>query len=243
MEPIIDCCAVGKRFRKGDSEFTALENVNLSFRSHCFTALVGASGCGKTTLLNIVSGLDTAFDGEVVSKVDPLKIGYVFQNPRLLPWLSALDNVLFVLQPRGITKRDATRIALEHLQLVGLNGFEHQFPSQLSGGMRQRVALARALALEPELMIMDEPFGSLDELTARRLRLELLRLFGQLQKTVIFVTHNVTEAIFLADEVVVMGTNPGHIVAQIPVDLPRPRIYESAEIAKIARDIIQQLKL
>jgi NitT/TauT family transport system ATP-binding protein len=142
-----------------------------------------------------------------------------------------------------MSKRQAKTTAREFLQLVGLTGFENKYPSQLSGGMQQRVALARALMVDPEVMLMDEPFGSLDEITARKLRSELLRLFQQLQKTVIFVTHNVTEAAYLADKIVVMGTHPGRIITEINVDLPRPRDYDSPEVTGIARSIVHHLHL
>lgn len=243
MAIVIECRSLSKRFVNNGEEFRALSHVNLKIQENAFIALVGPSGCGKTTLLHILSGLDTDFDGELISTISRQQIAYVFQNPRLLPWLTAQENLTFILQARGESKRQANEIARHYLELVGLSGFENKFPSQLSGGMRQRVALARALMVEPKLMLMDEPFGSLDELTARRLRLELLRLFEQIKKTVVFVTHNVTEAIFLADLIVVMGTRPGRIIAELLVNLSRPRDYDSPEIAEIAKHIVGQLQI
>lgn len=242
MQSIIKCSSVGKSFRKGGEDFLALKNVTLEIRHNSFTALVGPSGCGKTTLLHILAGLDTSYDGSVLSEVNRNEIAYVFQQPRLLPWLTAIDNLTFVLKSRGASSKEARDIAQSYIDLVGLTGFEKQYPAQLSGGMRQRVALARALTVDPKLMLMDEPFGSLDELTARRLRVELLRLFERVNKTIIFVTHNVTEAAFLADDIVVMGTNPGRVLAHLHVDLPRPRDYDGPEIAAIAKHVIQHLE-
>jgi ABC-type nitrate/sulfonate/bicarbonate transport system ATPase subunit len=157
--------------------------------------------------------------------------------------MNIAQNVAFVLEPTGQTRKEATATAMHYLQLVGLEGFEHSYPAQLSGGMQQRAAMARALAVEPEVMLMDEPLGSLDELTARRMRAELLRLFEDSPRTVLFITHNVTEAAFLADQVIVMSGRPGRIVAQIPVDLPKPRDYDDPLVAAIAHEIVRQLHL
>lgn len=240
---LLECTNVGKTFQTGNGAVRALEGVELAVPQGDFVALVGPSGCGKTTLLHILAGLDTAYDGQLQSGCQPNRMSYVFQNPRLLPWLSAEQNLTTILESRGVSKRQAKATAREFLHLVGLTGFENKYPSQLSGGMQQRVALARALMVDPEVMLMDEPFGSLDEMTARKLRSELLRLFQQLQKTVIFVTHNVTEAAYLADKIVVMGTHPGRIITEINVELPRPRDYDSPEVTGIARSIVQHLHL
>ncbi|MFO7320506.1 MAG: ABC transporter ATP-binding protein [Chloroflexota bacterium] len=241
--PLLECFDVGKTFQTGSGAVRALNNVRLAIPQGSFVALVGPSGCGKTTLLHILAGLDTNYNGRLISRCQPNRMSYVFQNPRLLPWLTAEQNVAFVLQARGDSRHQARKAAREYLQLVGLSGFENKYPSQLSGGMQQRVALARALAVEPDIMLMDEPFGSLDEISARKLRSELLRLFQELQKTVIFVTHNVTEAAYLADKIIVMGTHPGRVIDEINVDLPRPRDYDSPEVSQIARRIISQLHI
>lgn len=242
-QTLLECYGVGKTFQTGGGAVRALDAVHLSITQGAFVALVGPSGCGKTTLLHILAGLDTTYDGQLVSGCKPNRMSYVFQNPRLLPWLSAEQNLTMILQARGASKQQAAKTAREYLHLVGLSGFENKYPSQLSGGMQQRVALARALMVEPEVMLMDEPFGSLDEMTARKLRSELLRLFQQIQKTVIFVTHNVTEAAYLADKIIVMGTHPGRVIDEINVDLPRPRDYDSPEVTGIARGIVRQLHL
>ncbi|MCH8876176.1 MAG: ABC transporter ATP-binding protein [Chloroflexi bacterium] len=242
MTIAVECVNIRKTFETSDGPFRALDGANLEVPANRFTALVGPSGCGKTTLLHIIAGLDTEFEGDLVSSIEDGGIAYLFQEPRLLPWLTAEQNLALILEARGESRTDALKVARQYLQLVGLDGFENQFPAKLSGGMQQRVALARALAVDPGLMLMDEPFANLDELTARKLRAELLRLFQEIHRTVIFVTHNVTEAAFLADRVVVMGTKPGRIVAEIPVDIPRPREYDGPEVAAVAREVVRNLQ-
>jgi NitT/TauT family transport system ATP-binding protein len=242
MNTAIECQDVGKSFETSHASIRALDGVNLKVPANQFTALVGPSGCGKTTLLHIIAGLDTEFEGELISSTRNGQIAYLFQEPRLLPWLTAEQNLALILEAHGGSRKEALSKARKYLQLVGLGGFERQFPLHLSGGMQQRVALARALVVDPTVMLMDEPFASLDELTARKLRSELLRLFQEFHRTVVFVTHNVTEAAYLADLVVVMGTHPGRIVAEIPVDLPRPRDYDGPAVANIAREIVRNLQ-
>jgi ABC-type nitrate/sulfonate/bicarbonate transport system ATPase subunit len=235
---------VEKWFPTPRGPLQALSDVNLSARTHTFTAIVGPSGCGKSTLLHIAAGLDTQFTGEVILApgTDRRSLAYVFQAPRLLPWLTAAQNVSFILEERGQPGGAAREAAQRALRMVGLEGFEARFPSQLSGGMQQRVALARALATEPSVLLMDEPFGALDEITARRLRGELLRLHEAAPHTALFVTHNVTEAAFLADRVVVMSPRPGRIVAEIPVHLPHPRDYDDPAVTAVAREITRHLE-
>ncbi len=234
---------VGKRFDSANGSVEALRGLSLQVPADRFTAIVGPSGCGKSTLLHIAAGLDTQFSGEYVLSASCSRIAYVFQIPRLLPWLTAVQNVQFVLDAQGQSRREAHAIAGKYLNLVGLGGFADRFPAQLSGGMQQRVALARALAIEPDVMLMDEPFAALDELTAQRLRGELLLLYDAAPRTVLFVTHNVTEAAFLADRVVVMSPRPGRVLAEISVDLPRPRDYNDASVAAVAREIVSHLQL
>lgn len=234
---------VTKRFTGGGTTVVALQNLTLEVEPGIFTALVGPSGCGKSTLLHIAAGLDTQFSGEYVLPPGLRQSAYVFQTPRLLPWLTAEQNVAFVLEAQGLRAPEARAIARQHLSLVGLDGFEQRFPMALSGGMQQRVALARALAIDPDIMLMDEPFAALDELTARRLRAELLALYDATPRTVLFVTHNVTEAAFLADRVVIMSPRPGRVLAEIDVDLPRPRDYNDASVAAVAREIVSHLQL
>ncbi len=235
---------VEKWFPTPHGPLQALAGVDLAAPRQTFTALVGPSGCGKTTLLHIAAGLDTQYSGEVILPAGTGKRGLacVFQAPRLLPWLTSAQNVSFVLEERGQPRRDARAAAGRALELVGLGGFEDRFPGQLSGGMQQRVALARALATEPDVLLMDEPFGSLDEITARRLRGELLRLHEATPHTVLFITHNVTEAAFLADRVAVMSARPGRIIAEIAVDLPHPRDYDDPAVSRVAREITQLLQ-
>lgn len=233
---------VGKIYRPGRRAVPALAGIDLEIPEKSFTAVVGASGCGKSTLLMIAAGLDTAHTGEVIRFPSQPRTGFLFQAPRLLPWLTAEQNVAFVLEAQGMARPEACARARDYLQLVGLTGFERTYPAHLSGGMQQRVALARALAVEPDLMLMDEPFASLDELTARRLRKEVLRLFRERPRTVLFVTHNVTEAVYLADRVVVLTPRPGRVQRQIDIQGPRQREYDDPEIALIARDIIRLLE-
>ncbi len=234
---------VAKTYQTIEGPIWALRELNLDVPPNSFTAVVGPSGCGKTTLLHIASGLDTHFEGDFELTSGARRKAYLFQSPRLLSWLRAEQNVSFVLEAQGKSRREALDTAKHYLRLVGLAGFERYFPNHLSGGMQQRVALARALAVEPDVMLMDEPFASLDELTARRLRAELLQLYEVNPRTVLFVTHNVTEAAFLADRVVVMSPRPGRVLAEVPVDLPRPRDYDDPAVTLIAREIVKHLQL
>jgi NitT/TauT family transport system ATP-binding protein len=234
---------VEKWFPTPNGRLQALAGVSLTAPSRTFTAIVGPSGCGKSTLLHIAAGLDSQYSGRVILPrgVTARGLAYVFQAPRLLPWLSSEQNVSFVLEERGQPRQRARASARKALDMVGLTGFEDRFPGQLSGGMQQRVALARALATDPDVLLMDEPFSSLDEITARRLRAELLRLHEASPHTVLFVTHNVTEAAFLSDRVVVMSARPGRIVAELPVELPHPRDYDDPAVTEVAREITRLL--
>lgn len=234
---------VGKKFQTSQGTIEALCGFDLEVPPDSFMALVGPSGCGKSTLLHIAAGLDTDYSGECLVTPADCRRAYLFQTPRLLPWLSAEQNVAFVLEIHGTKGRAAIDEARRYLRLVGLAGFERAFPNHLSGGMQQRVALARALAVGPEMMLMDEPLAALDELTARRIRTQLLELHSEMPRTVLFVTHNVTEAAFLADRVCVVSQRPGRIVAEIPVDLPRPREYDDPALTMIAREIVRHLHL
>jgi NitT/TauT family transport system ATP-binding protein len=223
---------VTKSYATQDGPFTALDRISFDVRQGQFVAIVGPSGCGKSTLLQIVGGLAAATSGEVLvdgARIDaprPDKIGIVFQEPLLLPWKSALENVEFPLALAGEPKPARRARAQELLALVGLTDFAKSFPHQLSGGMRQRVAIARGLVRHPRMLLMDEPFAALDEQTRTRMWGELLRIWEQSRATVLFVTHSLVEAIYLADEVLVMAARPGRIVAHLPVSLPRPRTLD-----------------
>jgi len=208
--------------------FAALRDVSLDIEKGEFISLVGASGCGKTTLLRIVDGLITPTRGEVfvdgtqVTRPGPDR-GFVFQQDALFPWRTVLDNITFGLEVQGRAKREALRRADELVRLVGLAGFERHYPHELSGGMRQRANLARALTIDPDILLMDEPFAALDAQTREIMQAELLRVWRSNRKTVMFVTHQIDEAVYLADRVVVMTSRPGQIKAIIDVDMPRPR--------------------
>ena len=208
--------------------FTALRDVSLEVEPGQFISLVGASGCGKTTLLRIVDGLiapsrgEIRVDGEPVTRPGPDR-GFVFQQDALFPWRTVLDNVIFGLEVQGRPKREARERADVLVRLVGLAGFEQHFPHELSGGMRQRANLARALTIDPDVLLMDEPFAALDAQTREIMQSELLRIWRSNRKTVLFVTHQIDEAVYLADRVVVMTSRPGQIKAILDVDIPRPR--------------------
>jgi len=209
---------------------TSLDKVSLSMQEGEFISLIGPSGCGKTTLLRVIADLEQVSSGLVrvngMSSRDARMArayGYVFQAPALFPWRTVLANVCLPLEIHGIAKEQARATAMQHLERVGLNGFEGKYPWQLSGGMQQRVSIARALGFEPKLLMMDEPFGALDEITRDRLNEQLLRLWEKEKRTVVFVTHSIPEAVFLSDRVLVMTPRPGRVHADVEIDLPRPR--------------------
>lgn len=208
----------------GDS-LLAIDRIDLQINEGEFVAIVGPSGCGKTTFLKIVDGLLSATSGDI-SVARPghgRDHAMVFQDSSLFPWYSVLDNVAYGLVCQGVPRREAEQKALPLIRLVGLAGFERKYPYQLSGGMQQRANLARALTVDPGLLLMDEPFASLDAQTRELMQAELLRIWSETQKTVLFITHQISEAIYLSDRVVVMSARPGRILADIHVDLPRPR--------------------
>lgn len=203
----------------------AIDRVDLRIEEGEFVAIVGPSGCGKTTFLKIVDGLLSATSGDITttSAGHDRDHAMVFQDSSLFPWYSVLDNVAYGLVCQGVPRREAEQRALPLIRLVGLAGFERKFPYQLSGGMQQRANLARALAVDPGLLLMDEPFASLDAQTRELMQAELLRIWSKAQKTVLFITHQISEAIYLSDRVIIMSARPGRILADIRVDLPRPR--------------------
>ena len=223
---------VGKtyRTRRGDI-VRAVEDITLHVAENEFVTLVGPSGCGKSTLLRLVAGLTPATRGAIRVRDTAVRepfpdVGFVFQQPVLLPWRSVLDNVLFSVEMLGQPPRQYRRQAADLLELTGLGGFETKYPRELSGGMQQRVAICRALLPDPSLLLMDEPFGALDAMTREEMSLELLRVWEERRKTILFVTHSIPEAILLADRVVVMTARPGRIARVLTIDLPRPRTME-----------------
>jgi NitT/TauT family transport system ATP-binding protein len=212
----------------------ALRDVSFDVSPRQFVSIIGLSGCGKSTLLKIVSGLLPASGGAVSVAGQPPDVarrrqsfGFVFQSPVLLPWRNALENVALLLEVQGVPKAERHDVARRYLELVGLAGFEGHLPRELSGGMQQRVSIARALSLDPEILLMDEPFGALDAITRDRMAFELLDISQRSQKTVLFVTHSVSEAVLLSDEVVVLTPRPGRVQAIRAIDLPRPRTQET----------------
>jgi NitT/TauT family transport system ATP-binding protein len=215
-------------FSRRGQRFQALRDVSIQVAAGQFISIVGASGCGKTTLLRIVDGLTTPtrgqvwVDGQAVARPGPDR-GFVFQQDALFPWRTVLDNVIFGLEVQGKPKNEARERADVLVRLVGLSGFEQHFPHELSGGMRQRANLARALTIDPDVLLMDEPFASLDAQTREIMQSELLRIWRSNRKTVLFVTHQIDEAVYLSDRVVVMTSRPGQVKAVLDVDLPRPR--------------------
>ena len=234
-----------------DKPVTALSEVDLSIARGDFVSLIGPSGCGKTTLLRVIADLERPTSGDVVIEgVTPEQArlkqlyGYVFQAPALYPWRTVERNVMLPLEIMGLPKAERQQRAREQLDLVGLSGFERKFPWQLSGGMQQRVSIARALAFDPDLLLMDEPFGALDEITRDHLNLQLTRLWLSTRKTCIFVTHSIAEAVFLSTRIVVMSPRPGRILDVIDCDLPRERtldIRESPEFQRIAHRVREGL--
>lgn len=235
---VLSVNALSRHFDSLDGErMTALDAISLDISANEFVALVGPSGCGKSTLLRILAGLIKPSTGSVTVNGEALSeprgcTGMVFQAATLLPWANVLDNILF---PVRVTGQPVTPelLAQAHdlIKVVGLKGFEKRSPRELSGGMQQRVAICRALLNEPDLLLMDEPFGALDALTREEMTLELLRIWAARPKTVVFVTHSISEAVLLADRVIVMSARPGRIVDMIPIALPRPRAFNMSALS------------
>ena len=232
----IDIRDLSLTFQTADAPVTALSKVDLRVQSGEFVSLIGPSGCGKTTLLRVMADLVRPTSGTItVNGMSPAEArmarayGYVFQAPALYSWRNAMRNVMLPLEIMGMPAAERRTRAVKYLAIVGLSGFERKFPWQLSGGMQQRVSIARALSFEPKLLLMDEPFGALDEITRDRLNEQLLRLWEQTQKTVIFVTHSIPEAVFLSNRIVVMSPRPGRILTVIESDLPARRTLDVRE--------------
>ena len=244
IDTAVDCHDVTVRFVTGRGVVTALQNVSLTVPRGSFLTLLGPSGCGKSTLLRVVADLLHPVSGTVSVMGEPAaaartnrEIGFVFQDAALLPWRTALQNVSLPLEVGGGAARRGNRTPQELLALVGLAGWEDAYPHELSGGMRQRVAIARALVCGPKLLLMDEPFGALDEITRDRLNEELLDVWTSTGVTIMFVTHSIYEAAFLGQQVLLLAARPGRVRELVPVDLPTPRrlpIRETVEFVKLA---------
>lgn len=223
---------------------TVLSQINLTIENGEFLCLLGPSGCGKTTLMNLIAGFEkpttgsVTIDGQLVRRPHPKHIT-IFQDYGLYPWRTVLDNVLFGLEAKGMKKTEARNIARQYLELVGLTAAAEQFPRQLSGGMKQRVSIARALAVEPDILLMDEPFGALDAFTRYRLQDEMLRIWQEKKPTIIFVTHDIDEAVYLGQKVVIMSPNPGQIKTILPITLPKPADRSGEEFSAYRREIFR----
>jgi N-carbamoyl-L-amino-acid hydrolase len=250
--PAVAAEALSLVFQTPDGPVHALDNINLDVHRGEFVSLIGPSGCGKTTLLRVIADLEQPTDGSItINNVSAEQArldrayGYVFQAPALYPWRNVMRNVKLPLEVVGLPQRERTERARAALDVVGLDGFERKFPWQLSGGMQQRVSIARALSLEPELLLMDEPFGALDEITRDNLNVHLLELWNRTQLTVVFVTHSIPEAVFLSSKIVVMSPRPGRILRVIESDLPQQRdldIRESQQFLDIAHQVREALR-
>ena len=228
-QPILQVRHLSIIFPDGNSGLKALEDISFSVESEQFVCVLGPSGCGKTTLLRLLAGLLSPTAGEVVFGDSSLTtprhgVGMVFQKANLMPWRTVLENILLPLEIQHVPRRESMDRAQTLVELVGLAGFEGTLPRDLSGGMAQRVAIARALIHEPDLLLLDEPFGSLDALTRERMGSELTRIWQARRKTVIMVTHSISESLFLADRVLVLSPRPGRLCLDLMVDLPRPRV-------------------
>jgi NitT/TauT family transport system ATP-binding protein len=209
-----------------------LEKISFAINDGTFNSILGPSGCGKSTILNLIAGLDQHTAGKILVQGKP-KIGFVFQQPRLLNWRTIAENVELPLESASRDAAERRRIANKYLGLVGLSGFEHYYPLKLSGGMQQRASIARALAIEPDILLMDEPFSGLDEWTARKMRQELMRIWEETRKTIVFVTHSIGEAVFLSQQILIVSPKPATVFKTVTVDAPYPREYGDLQLFEI----------
>ncbi|HYY24612.1 MAG TPA: ABC transporter ATP-binding protein [Candidatus Udaeobacter sp.] len=229
----------------GRERFTVIESLNLQIGRGTFTSIVGPSGCGKTTLLNIIAGIESYDSGEVrviarEGTQSSARIGYVFQSARLLNWLTVEGNITFALEAQNIDRGLWYERVEKYLDMVGLGGQQLNYPLKLSGGMQQRVAIARALAIEPDILLMDEPFSHLDEITARNMRLDLMRILERARPTILFVTHSLREAVFLSEDVYMMSVKPARIFKHVRVDVPRPRDPEDPRLFDLEKNLMKE---
>ncbi|GHH65946.1 ABC transporter ATP-binding protein [Streptosporangium violaceochromogenes] len=239
-QPSVLLDGVSKTYGQGRNAVPALDDVSLSVRRGEFVSLLGASGCGKSTLLSLVAGLDRPTAGRIDTRGG--KIAMMFQEPALFPWLTVSANVEMALRVRGVARKERRARAAELLEIVHLGGFGARRPHELSGGMRQRVSLARALAQEADVLLMDEPFGALDAMTRDLLHDELERIWRERGLSVLFVTHNVREAVRLGDRVVLLSSRPGRVAEDFPVGIGRPRVIDSPAVAGLASTVTERLR-
>ncbi len=249
-KPLLSVKELKKTYKTRDGELEALGSVSFDIFPREFVSIVGPSGCGKTTLLKVIAGLLSKSGGDFFvdkDQFDPSReVGFVFQKSLLLHWRKVLDNVLLPIEILRLDRNRYRDRARELLRLVGLEGFENNYPNELSGGMQQRVSIARALIHDPKLVLMDEPFGALDAITRERMNLELLRIWTESRKTILFVTHGINEAVFLSDRIIVLSARPSRMVRTLDIGLPRPRVQEvriSPDFGKYAFEIYQSLEL
>lgn len=244
----LSVCSISKIFHHSHRESTpALEGLSFDVKAGEFVCILGPSGCGKTTLLNIIAGLDKPDTGTIMVDDSPI-LGpgrdrvLIFQEPALFPWLNVFDNVAFGLACAGISRKEQSQKVMRYLRMVGLSGFRKAYTHELSGGMKQRVALARALALESDILLMDEPFAALDAQTRDMLHMELQDIWSKTGKTIIFVTHNVREALVLGDRVLLLSARPGRLKREFQCQLPRPRHIEDHALVDAVREVLSDLK-
>jgi NitT/TauT family transport system ATP-binding protein len=229
-----------------DETFVVLNDISLTVDEGKFVSIVGPSGCGKSTLLNVIAGIES-YDGGIVTLhpksssagTEP-RVGYVFQSPRLLNWLTVESNIHFVLEAQNVPRERWRELVGRNLDMVGLAGQERNYPLNLSGGMQQRVAIARALAIEPDILLMDEPFSHLDAITARKMRSDLMEILHRAKPTILFVTHDLAEAVLLSDSIYMMSTKPARIFKRVTVDVPRPRTPEDSRIIDLEKTLVRE---
>lgn len=238
---------LSKSFQRNDQDMRVLKNIDLDIQAGEFISIVGSSGCGKSTLLRLIAGFDSDFQGEVLLNSVPiqgpdLKRGVIFQEHRLLPWLNVTENISLALAEVHWTEKQKSQAVQKHIDMVGLQGFEHAYPHELSGGMAQRVAIARGLVNRPDILLLDEPFGALDAITRGHLQSELQRIWQTEKITMILVTHDLEEAIYLGNKVIIMSSRPGSIKMIMDINIPHPRQRSSESLFKLRNQALNQLE-